>query len=314
MKLVVPIVSVEDVEPLVKAGADEFYCGIYTEEFLNDINFAICNKRPALRMNFKSFDDLRHAISAAHKKGTKVFLTVNSLGYIGEHYVWLERILRESARSGIDGFIVSDIGMIQFIKSLNLDCAIQISTTAVTYNSEAVQFFKKMGASRIIFPRHISLNEMLNTAEKEHDIQYEIFMLNSRCPNEDGLCTIEHALNYKTNTHGCFFNRNFRIHSENPGEIKYEGFATFIQNACGACLIPVLINSNIQYLKIVGREKPLRSRVKDSIFLKRIINHIESDDIKGFSNPIDYIQNFYKEFYKENCNGNCYYPITNKYK
>lgn len=305
MKLVVPITSDEDILPLVRAGADEFYCGIFTDEFAEIMEFSVWNKRPALRMNFRSFDVMKHAVDLAHENGKKVFLTVNSIGYIEKHYIYLERIITKSYKLGIDGFIVSDIGMIKFINGLKLDCQLHISTTAVVYNSEAVQYFKELGATRIIFPRHIGINEMKAVIKKDNQIEYEIFMMNSRCPNEDGLCTIEHALNFKDKIHGCIFNRKFQIYDPNNGSNENESFCEYIEHACGACIIPELVNSPIEYLKIVGRERPLRERVKDSIFLKRVINHLDDLD----ANAQEKIKNMYNAIYQQNCSGNCYYPL-----
>lgn len=306
MKLVVPITSDEDILPLVHAGADEFYCGISTDEFADLQGFTVWNKRPDMFMNFKSFDVLKKAIDLAHDNGKKVFLTVNSLGYVESYYIYLEKVITTAYKMGINGFIVSDIGIINLIKKLNLKCELHISTTAVVYNSEAVKFYKKLGATRIIFPRHIDIAEMTSVSQKDTEMQYEIFMMNSRCPNEDGLCTIEHIINSRNKIYGCFFLQNFKVYDPDHGESENKNYCKFIRNACGACIIPKISRTPIEYLKIVGRECPLPKRIADCVFLKSVINFQNNFDGSPDATS-DKIREIYEKIYKKSCERSCYY-------
>lgn len=311
MNITVPIVNAKDVEPLVKVGADEFYCGLYVGALSENINFAVLNKRPSLKMNFHDYESFGEAVRIAHAYNKKVYLTVNAVGYIGEFYDYVREMILKAYELGVDGYIVSDLGIIKIINDFSFKTELHISTTAVVYNSEAVKFLKKMGATRIIFPRHIGINEMSKIVEKDPSLEYEVFMLNGRCPNEDGLCMIEHSMNYYQKINGCFFSRKFKRHNE----VRMERFCEFINNACGACDIPFFMSMPIDSLKIVGRENPLRKRMKDTIFLKRILNYINSaENVNTDYNKV--ITRIRKELYLEDCSGyrNCYYPKVKERK
>lgn len=309
MKITVPIVSEMDVEPLIKSGADEFYCGLYAGTLSENINFAILNKRPSLKMNFQEYNTFGNAIQIAHEYNKKVYLTVNAIGYIGDFEDYVKEMITKAYDLGVDGYIVSDLGIIHMINSLNLSTELHISTTAAVYNSESVEFFKNMGATRIIFPRHISISEMKSIMEKHPVLEYEVFMLNSRCPNEDGLCMIEHSMNFYQKINGCFFSRKFKKRNS----IEREAFCQFINDACGACAIPQLLSSPVKSLKIVGRENPLRKRMKDTIFLKRILNYINAAQNRE-DDYIPIIKDLRKELYLEDCANyqNCYYPNSER--
>lgn len=305
MKITVPIVNEKDVEPLIKVGADEFYCGLYAGALNESINFAVLNKRPSLKMNFHDYNSFGKAVKIVHEHNKKIYLTVNAVGYISGFYDYVLEMILKAYNLGVDGYIVSDLGIIKIINDLGLKTELHISTTAVVYNSEAVKFFENMGATRIIFPRHIGISEMRNVMEKNPALEYEVFMLNSRCPNEDGLCMIEHSMNLYQKIHGCFFSRKFMQHNGT----KMEAFCQFANNACGACNIPQLLNMPVSSLKIVGRENPLKKRMKDTIFLKRILNYIDAvQEIE--TDYVSVIKDLRKKLYLKECQEqlNCYYP------
>lgn len=306
MKLVVPITSAGDVAALVNAGADEFYCGVYDERYMDGAGFSIWNKRPSIRMNLNSMEELDTAVMSAHRAGRNIFLTLNSLYYIEEHYESLEKTILRTNETGIDGYIVSDPGIINLIHALGIKTRIHVSTTATVYNSRAVQFYKRMGVERIIFPRHMSPVEMAALSSLDKNMEYEAFMLNSRCPNEDGLCTVEHSSNFFYDVSGCFFSGRFMDMDASGEGDRYVKVCSFISDACGACIIPGLLKSGIRYLKIVGRENSIRKRVKDTIFLKRIIRECLSgeDGIRGR------LMKVYENTYGVACfSRKCYYPV-----
>jgi len=47
MKVLAPIDNAEEVEEVIKAVADELYCGLFWQDWLRKHTLAVINKRPA---------------------------------------------------------------------------------------------------------------------------------------------------------------------------------------------------------------------------------------------------------------------------
>ena len=60
----------------------------------------------------------------------------------------------------MDAFIVSDVAVIKRIKELNLKPEIHISTQESSVNYETVNFWKKMGATRVVLGRECSKEDI----------------------------------------------------------------------------------------------------------------------------------------------------------
>lgn len=122
MKLVVPVSKINEVLPLIKAGADEFYCGVFCEEWQKEYSRAVLfsNRAEQLSANLKSFAELKQVVSIAHRSNVRVSLTLNTT-YIGEQYLMLEKYIKQALDCKIDAIIVADLGVLLTLKEINID-------------------------------------------------------------------------------------------------------------------------------------------------------------------------------------------------
>ncbi|RLI96319.1 MAG: hypothetical protein DRO99_04615 [Candidatus Aenigmatarchaeota archaeon] len=67
-----PFASIEEMKLLIREGADEFYCGVCTED-VSGVNDRLNNDR----YNLKDMEELRKAVRIAHDNGKSVYITVN---------------------------------------------------------------------------------------------------------------------------------------------------------------------------------------------------------------------------------------------
>lgn len=67
-----------------------------------------------------------------------------------------------------DALIISDFGILNVVKRelKNLDIDIHISTQTNTLNSEAVKFWRDLGAARVILARELSLFQIEEIRKK----------------------------------------------------------------------------------------------------------------------------------------------------
>ena len=115
----------------------------------------------SLRANAKNFsiEEINEACSYAHNLGKRVYVTVNIV-FHNEDINGIIDYLKELAKAKVDAIIVSDPLVIDVVKENNIDLEIHISTQASTLNYEAVDFWKKEGASRVVLARELSRDEI----------------------------------------------------------------------------------------------------------------------------------------------------------
>jgi putative protease len=167
VKIISPLSTIAEVEPLIQAGAGEFYCGVLPADWRETYSVAASlNRRqedtPVINTSphFQSFEELDQSVASAHRHGVPVFLTLNEHYYSRGQYPYLTKYLERALAADIDAIIAGDIGIIETILDMNPRIKIHISTAGTAFNSSAVHFYRDLGASRVILPRHLSLEEI----------------------------------------------------------------------------------------------------------------------------------------------------------
>ena len=106
-----------------------------------------------------SSDDMREGIAFAHERGVKVYVTANILA----HNYDLEgarKYFGELKEIKPDALIISDPGMFTLAKEVCPEIEIHISTQANNTNYLTYDFWYKMGATRVVSARELSLAEI----------------------------------------------------------------------------------------------------------------------------------------------------------
>jgi len=193
MKILAPTNSYKEIKQLVEAGADELYCGMLSKEWKNNYtNVGSINRREFALSNMGSFEELEKSVKIAHSFDVPIFLTMNGL-YTEEQYPLIINEINKATDIGVDYFIIADTGLLLKLKGLNIEIKVQISTGATILNSKTISFYKKFGVDRFTLPRQVTIKEIKNLTKK--DIKLDVFIMNTRCMNEDGFCTFQHGVN-----------------------------------------------------------------------------------------------------------------------
>lgn len=193
MKVVAPIRSYEQVSPLLDSGADEFYCGVMFDKWLDKYGILIeYNRRGSfnIQANFHSQDELRKTVEKVLKSGKEIYLTANAIRICEEQISVLAELFRKVKEYGVSGVIISDPILVPICLELNLKFI--ISSCSHVINAECVRLYKNLGASRIIYPRSIHIDDMRLISDKISGIEFEAFLMNSACKFVDGNCLGTH--------------------------------------------------------------------------------------------------------------------------
>ena len=336
IKILSPISRCDEVEDLIAAGADELYCGILLDEWRKQYTVsASLNRRqednPVLGTSphFKSFEELKESVEIAHSRDVPVILTLNEHYYSQDQYPYLMSYMDKVLEAGVDAFIIGDVAFILSLRERDIPVKVHISTAGTAFNSETVRFYQELGASRVILPRHLTIEEIGSIASEVPDMKLETFILNSRCANIDGFCTFQHGLadlfsdeNVKQQYfNACMLPYNLSVYADGLEKIdpatkeKISWERQSIWSAlhiddrpCGACALYEFSKIGLHGVKIVGRQNAKSKKIKDVIFIKTLIDFLSEknsnkEEFRKFSRRL------YQDTYEWPCLiFKCYYP------
>lgn len=251
-ELLAPAGDFERLEAAVEYGADAVYLG------------SDCFGMRTAAASFGG-DNLKKACDYAHSKGVKVYLTCNTVPRNNE----LDRLpsfFEYAARSGVDAFIITDIGVMGLAKKYAPDVEIHISTQAGITNYAAANAFYEMGAKRIVTARELSLEEIIGIRQNvPSDLEIECFVHGAMCVSFSGRCLLSNYMTGRDSNRGdCAQPCRWRyslLEEKRPGEyfpIEQDNTGTYIMNSRDMCLIehiPELVKAGINSFKIEGRAK-----------------------------------------------------------
>ena len=150
----------------------------------------------SLRANANNFsiEEINEACEYAHKLGKKVYVTVNIV-FQNDDYKGILDYLKELEKANVDALIISDPSIIKIIKDNKLNLNIHISTQFSTANIEVAEFFKDLGAERVVLARELSKKEIKEIIDKV-GVEVETFIHGAMCSSYSGRCILS---NYFTN-------------------------------------------------------------------------------------------------------------------
>ena len=251
-ELLIPASSLEVLKIAVMFGADAVYIG--GEAF-------------GLRAKAKNFspDEMKEGIEFAHEHGVKVYVTANILAH-NYDLDGARAYFKELKEMKPDGLIIADPGMFTLAKEICPEIDVHISTQANNTNYEPYRFWEKLGATRVVSARELSIKEIKEIREHISDkMEIETFVHGAMCISYSGRCLLSNYFtgrdaNQGACTHPCRW-KYAVVEESRPGEYLpvYENErGTYIFNSKDLCMIehiPDLIDAGIDSLKIEGRMK-----------------------------------------------------------
>ena len=251
-ELLIPASSLEVLKIAVMFGADAVYIG--GEAF-------------GLRAKAKNFspEEMREGIDFAHQHGVKVYVTANILAH-NYDLAGAREYFKELKEMKPDGLIIADPGMFSLAKEICPEIDVHSSTQANNTNYETYRFWERMGATRVVSARELSIKEIKEIREHISDkMEIETFVHGAMCISYSGRCLLSNYFtgrdaNQGACTHPCRW-KYAVVEESRPGEYLpvYENErGTYIFNSKDLCMIehiPDLIDAGIDSLKIEGRMK-----------------------------------------------------------
>lgn len=247
-----PAGNLEKLIYAVNYGADAVYCAL--DRF--GMRSAADNFTP---------DELKEGIAYAHAHNAKLYLTLNTMPKDAELAV-LPEYLRIAEELKPDAYIVSDPGVLEYLKEYIPDAVIHLSTQANTLNAAACRFWHKNGVQRIVLARELSLSDIKRIrANTPPELELECFVHGAMCVSYSGRCLLSnYYVNRNANNGACAQPCRWKYYlyeeKRTADVIEAEQYpeGTYIFSSKDLCMIehiPELIDAGIDSFKIEGRVK-----------------------------------------------------------
>lgn len=251
-ELLAPAGDLEKLKAAVTFGADAVYLGA---------------KSFGMRASVSNFspEELRNAVDYAHQNGVKVYLTCNTLP-TNDEVDQLEDFLKDAKNASVDALIVSDIGILGFVKRTMPEMEIHISTQAGVVNYLTANELYHLGANRVVLARELSLEQIQIIRHKTNpDLEIEAFVHGAMCMSFSGRCLLSQYMTGRDANRGecaqpCRWGYHL-VEEKRPGEyypLYEDEKGSYILNAKDLCMIEhidALTKAGISSFKIEGRAK-----------------------------------------------------------
>ena len=222
----------------------------------------LAGRKFGMRSSAVSFSD--EAVSLAHARGAKLYVTVNTLPREDE-LKELPGYLEFLQDAGADALILADLGAMALAKRYAPKLGLHVSTQPGVINSATAKVLYDMGADTVVLARETPLEDIRRIRENTPpELRLEAFVHGAMCVSFSGRCLLSNYLTGRDANRGqcaqpCRW--KYRLVEETrPGqyfEIGEDG-GTFIMNSRDMRMIehlPELIEAGITSFKIEGRMK-----------------------------------------------------------
>lgn len=241
-ELLAPAGDLEKVRIAFLYGADSVYIG---------------GRVLSLRARASDFDleGIKEAIAIARDFGKKLYVTTNIVPH-DEDLAGIDEYLSSLADLGVDAIIVSDPYIISLAKKIG-SLKIHISTQVSVANSRLCNYFKRLGASRIVLARELSLAEISKIRDKT-ETELEVFIHGGMCVSYSGRCTLSNIMTGRdANRGGCAHSCRWNYELYRNNSPFHDDFQIASRDLEAIEFLPALIDLGVDSFKIEGRMKSL---------------------------------------------------------
>ena len=281
IELLAPAKDLFKAKIAIDYGADAVYLG---------------GKSFSLRSRASNFEneDIKEIVEYAHKKGKKIFVTVNIV-FHDEDFEGIKEYLKLLEEYGVDAIIVSSPTVLTLAKTLGLKMEVHISTQLTTLNSEAISTLHSYGADRIVLGRECSMNDVRRLCGVSM-LPLEVFIHGGMCSNYSGRCVLSNRMtNRDANRGGCAHSCRWKYNVFENGELISDAdnpLSMSSKDLRATEYIEEMIRAGVASLKIEGRMKSeyyIAQVVKtyrkmiDEVYLT---GHLNKDRIDYYNNEL----------------------------
>jgi U32 family peptidase len=188
-ELLLPAGSLAKMRAAFDYGADAVYAG---------------QPRYSLRARnneFSKLETLAAGISEAHARGKLFFVASNIFAHNSKLKTYL-RDMEPVIAMKPDALIMADPGLIMMVRDKWPEVPVHLSVQANAVNWADVKFWQRMGLTRVILSRELSLDEIEEIRQECPDMEIEVFVHGALCIAYSGRCLLSGYFSHRDANQG----------------------------------------------------------------------------------------------------------------
>ncbi len=278
-ELLAPAGSFECFKQALYNGADAIY--LATEKF----------GARAYAKNL-TLDELKKALILAHSINKKIYVTVNTI--IKEDELEdAKKYLNTLYILGVDGVIVTDFALINYIINNLKGMEVHVSTQSGLKDLEDIRFFENLHANRCVLARENTFDE-IKYIKQNSNMPIEVFAYGALCVSYSGGCLFSSLLSLRSGNRGRCSQNCRRLYQIYKDDILFKdyGYHLSMRDLNTSSFFNKLKSINIDSLKIEGRMKneeyvkvvthELKKKLEDDKYIPQLDNVFHRNYTKGF--------------------------------
>jgi len=239
LEVLAPVGSFESLTAAVRSGADAVYFGL---------------KDFSARRNAENFtfSQMEEAVEYCHKFGVKVYITLN-IAIKESELDSAFKVAENAYNCGVDGLIVSDLGLADIIHRRLPHIELHASTQMSVNSPACLSFLKNLGFCRVVPAREMSKSELILLCReaKRLNMEVEVFVHGALCMCLSGQCLLSSVLGGRSGNRGlCAGPCRLPFKTQNG-----TGYDLSLKDLSLLDHIDELVEMGVSSLKIEGRMK-----------------------------------------------------------
>lgn len=242
-----------------------------------------------------SLDDIKDVVEYAHKFNVKVYITINTI-LTDDEIEKAKKLIIELEKIGVDAIIIQDLGLLNYIKDLNIYP--HASTQCDNRTPEKVKFLEKVGFSRVVLARELSI-EQIKEIKNQTNVELETFIHGALCVSYSGQCYMSYLIGGRSANRGecaqpC--RKKYSLVDEDGNYIAKNKYLLCLKDFKASKHIKELANAGVTSFKIEGRLKD-ESYVRNVVaYYRKLIDELGLKKTSSGRILLDFEPNLEKSF------------------
>jgi putative protease len=243
-ELLSPAGSLDAVRAAVANGADAVYLGAE--------RFNARDEGAQLTLH-----ELEIACRAAHARGARIYLTLNTLIKPGELEEALE-FLGEAIDRGIDAAIVQDVGIVRLIQKVYPGFEIHGSTQMTIHDASGAAVMRQLGIERVVLARENTLDDIRAIRAAVPGLGLETFIHGALCISYSGQCYMSGMISERSANRGSCAQscrKDYVLRNAASDQVLDTGYLISARDLGAYASLSEIAAAGVGCLKIEGRKK-----------------------------------------------------------
>ena len=254
-ELLAPAKNIKIAKVAIDSGADAVYIGA------SDFG--------ARSRAGNSIEDLKELVIYAHKFYAKVYVTVNTI-IKDEEKEQVKLLIKKLYEIGVDALIVQDMAILKWSKDGEIPpVQLHISTQCDNRSAKKISFFNKLGISRVVLARELSISQIEMIKKENPDMELECFCHGALCVSYSGQCYLSQYIGGRSANRGECAQPCRKKYSviDDKGKVLIENkHVLSLKDFNASNYIEKMVKIGVNSFKIEGR-------LKDANYVKNVVGY-----------------------------------------